>query len=166
VRVMSDVYSSYSPSNSSKVGVLRDRENYQTFSKFPSPPPHPTLKHLYFIVFDISPALLSFPCFPTFSFFRHYFLLFPPFSPHFTNPFLHRPIISPFLSPLSISQSAPSFLSSPYFPFPFFNIFLLLLLHSPQAPHLQYLTQSPFPSLYPPPPMGISTIGIILADQR
>jgi hypothetical protein len=47
------IYTSSSPSFSSKVEVLRDRENFQTFSKFPSPPPHLTLKHLCFIVFGI-----------------------------------------------------------------------------------------------------------------
>jgi hypothetical protein len=46
------IYTSSSPSISSKVGVLRDRENFQTLGKFPSPPPHLTLKHLCFIVFE------------------------------------------------------------------------------------------------------------------
>jgi hypothetical protein len=47
------VYSSYSPCISSKVRVLRARENFQTVGKFPSPPPHLTLKHLCSIVFGI-----------------------------------------------------------------------------------------------------------------
>jgi hypothetical protein len=54
VIVISDVYSSYSPCISSMVLALRDRENFQTAGKFPSPPPHLPLKHLYFIVFGLS----------------------------------------------------------------------------------------------------------------
>jgi hypothetical protein len=45
------IYTSYSPSISSMVRALRDRENIQTVRKFPSPPPHLSLKHLCFIVF-------------------------------------------------------------------------------------------------------------------
>jgi hypothetical protein len=45
------IYTIYSPSISSMVRALRDRENIQTVGKFPSPTPHLPLKHLCFIVF-------------------------------------------------------------------------------------------------------------------